>query len=148
MPVYKMQCRQCGDRSEVYASITVGPPERCPQCAADEAAGYTQRWMESGVTVWTYGQDKITTVGQQAEYNEKKLGKELTQKMWEDSATKKEGPCPYANLPGVTCGVPVAAKAPWWRDGSVAGLPKKDKPVDVSRLSEEGVERYIREGKT
>lgn len=147
MALYSMRCGGCGFEEDVYRSILEGPPERCPECGAAEADGYTQKWGELNAGGWVYGEDRITELGQQAERNEKKLGKELTQKAFESMKTQKEEANPFAGLPGVKAGKP-EGKTPWWRDGSVEGLPKKDRPVDAKKLdTPEKKERYIREGK-
>lgn len=149
MPFYPMQCKKCSYAAEVYRSIVQGAPESCPECGATEAEGFTQKWDKLNTRTWVYGQDRITTVGQQAEYNEKKSGKELTAKAFERTKTVKEEACPWAQLDGVKVGKPVESKKPWWRDGSVEGLPEKDKPVDATKLdTPEKVEKYIMEGKT
>lgn len=149
MPIYPMRCRACGYEGEEYRSIIQGPSENCPECNADESAGFTQNWEELNAGCWVYGEDRITTVGQQAEFNEKKLGKEQASKVWENTRTKKEEACPWAAIPGTKVGKPVEGKTPWWRDGSVEGLPAKDKPVNVAKLNtQEKIDRYIMEGKS
>lgn len=149
MPIYPMKCKQCQYAAEVYRSIIQGPPESCPECGADESAGFTQKWEELNTGTWVYGEDRITTVGQQAEHNERKAGKEQTQKVFANSKTVKEEACPWGQIPGTKLGKPVEGKKPWWRDGSVDGLPAKDKPVDVSKLgSQEKIDKYIMEGKS
>jgi putative FmdB family regulatory protein len=35
-------------------------------------------------------------------------------------------------------------KLPWWRNGTVPGLPKKDKPVDITKVTD--VQHYIQTG--
>lgn len=148
MAFYEMRCRQCGFECEVYRSIMDGPPSHCEQCNATEEEGFTQKWERKRVDGRTYGEDHITTVGQQAEHNAKKAGKELTQKMWENSRTKKEGESVWSQIPGAKPGKPMEAATPWWRDGSVEGLPKKDKPIDLKKVdTPEKQEKYIMEGR-
>lgn len=148
MPVYPMQCKRCQYAADVYRSIIQGPPETCPECQADESEGFTQQWSEINARTWVYGEDRITTVGQQAEHNERKSGKELTSQVFQNAKTVKEEECVWSKLPGVKVGKPVESKRPWWRDGSVDGLPAKDKPVDVSKLDTQAkIDKYIMEGK-
>ncbi len=127
--LYQMTCRRCGHAAEVSAPMAQGPPDACPDCGAVE--GYGQDWSGSP----GYGFSRNTdTLGYVARQNEKRLGAEQTEKMWAaERGKRKQKP---------------EAKKPWWRDGSVKGLPKKDKPLDTRKLkTKDQVDRYVNEGK-
>lgn len=70
MPTYDYGCNQCGFLwQDVVQKINDSPKKKCPRCAK-----YTlERIIYGGTHVFTKGD--ITTLGQLAEKNSKKLGK-------------------------------------------------------------------------
>ncbi len=79
------------------------------------------------------GEDRITTFGQQSEYNYKKLGKEQAAKMKEEHHTASKKIKPDSEIP-------------WWRDGSIPGTKRLEKPLDVRKIKD--TEKYIMTGET
>lgn len=119
MPTYEYHCDDCGRGHEEVRSIHKAGPEACPACSS---ANFRQ--VFGAPTVWAYGNP--TTVGQQAELNARRAGKEQTEKMF--AGARPERPPP-----------------PWYRDGSVPGVPKLDKPLDLSTVRD--VNDYVLNGR-
>ncbi len=88
--------------------------------------------------------DSPTTVGQQAEINARRVGKEQMQLMAEESKTRFSSFT--GKLPDGASPLKTAPETPWFRDGSVPGLAKLDKPLDVSKLKD--VRAYVEKGVT
>jgi putative FmdB family regulatory protein len=146
MPLYAMLCRSCNHAFEAWCPIQDGPPTFCPECGTKEGEGFSQDWSASCVNYVDRFESGIKTVGQQAEYNARKAGKEKVEAIFAEEKASRKSPSPFENLPGVkSVGKEGKAKLPWWRDGSVPGLPRKDKPVDLRRVPDK--EKYIREGR-
>lgn len=85
-----------------------------------------------------YGDPK--TVGQQAELNAKRLGKEQVALMEEKYEREKQErrakrAMKLAEKVGGTVD-PTPPGTPWWRSGELPGLEKMDKPLDVSKLKD------------
>ena len=90
MPRYTFVCEDCGEYSEMVASIAVYDKAlseyKCPECNSKKVV----RSYEDDNTYCSV--KEIKTMMQLAEANEKKYGKELTAKMREEHKTKrKEG---------------------------------------------------------
>lgn len=64
-------------------------------------------------------------MGQQAELNAKKAGKERMQMLAE-------------------AGGGGGKEVPWWRDGSVEGLPRMDKPLNLDGVKD--LQKYVEVG--
>lgn len=130
MPIYAYQCDNCNNRHEESRSIKEPHPKNCPHCGQkfDESTFYQD--FSQHKTSFT-GME-ATTVGQQAERNSKKLGKELIQLKEEQKATKYHGW--KGKLPD---GAKIAKrpkkqeKLPFWRSGEIEGLPRREKCPDL-----------------
>lgn len=96
-------------------------PTACPECKSEE---HFRRVYGCPVGL-VYGDP--TTVGQQAELNAKRLGKEQLQKMYEEDCRRR----------GVPTREEQKANRPWWRTS--------DKPLDLSKIKDPA--EYIRSGK-
>lgn len=71
MPTYQFECDNCGQKEEFYQSIRDELPAECPRCRGP------YRQLYSVGFAWV--RPEVTTVGQVAEQNEKRRGKEQTQ---------------------------------------------------------------------
>lgn len=76
MPTFSLLCRQCNHAYEEFRWPSEGMPACCPSCQEPFGAGFDQNWMENRPIGRCGGEDRITTVGQQAEYNARRLGRE------------------------------------------------------------------------
>lgn len=137
MPTYAYVCDKCSHKHEEFRSILRPHPKKCPGCG--EKDGFHQDYSVSGGIGIVYGSP--TTLGQQAEMNAKKLGKERLGQVFEAP--------PSANYTGK---LPKGARidttlpeTPFWRDGSIEGTKKLDKPLAVEKLPD--LRRYIESGK-
>ena len=130
MSWYNMKCDQCGYAKEEKRSITVGPRKKCPKCKAVEPVFH--QIYEAPIVI-----DRvIRTVGQQAEYNARKMGKE---KVAEKTEQLKRG---YnrrkGNLPAGAKRVETPTENPFWREGNGG------KPLDLKKIK--NVKKYIMSG--
>ncbi len=139
MPTYTYQCSACDKSHEEFRSITKPHPKKCPSCGEAYGKGFTQDYSQSCGIPLVYGNP--TTVGQQAEINARRAGKEQLQLMKEARAKQK---------PAFTGKLPKGAKinrgtgeTPWWRSGEVAGLPKSE-PLNIDKIHDKT--RYIETG--
>jgi putative FmdB family regulatory protein len=138
MPYYEYDCQKCGHHLEECRTYEEGPRPRCPVCQAREPEFHQDF---SGRTVWVYGNP--TTVGQQAEANARKLGKEQLQKKAE--AARAEQPRFTGKLPeGASINTTGTGETPWWRTGSVPGVPKLDKPLNLKKIKNKRA--YVEKG--
>lgn len=82
MPVYHYNC-ECGYDDEVFHSIHEDIRTLCPECGLHS--------MKVVIDTIPYGTVKeIKTLGQLADHNAKKMGKELVQKKMEEDGTAKK----------------------------------------------------------
>lgn len=137
MPTYAMKC-DCGHSYEEFRFFSEGIPPECPKCKEPLGERFNQDWMRNRPAGWTYGEDRITTVGQLGEHNYKRAGKEKMQKMMEEVRESKshwKGP----TIEGAVKPEKVDPKdvpVPWYKDShDVLNL---DKIPDVQRYIETG----------
>jgi hypothetical protein len=88
-------------------------------------------------TVWAFGNP--TTFGQQAEINTRRLGKEKLEEM----LAPQRGESVWEKH-GVGRRVEVDDKIPFFRDGSIPGTKRMEKPLDLKEVK--NVENYIMTG--
>lgn len=84
MPVYHYICsnNQCSYDQEVFHSIHEKIRQECPECK--------EQTLKISIDTIPYGKVKnITTLGQLAEENSKKMGKELVEKRMDADGTKE-----------------------------------------------------------
>lgn len=129
MPTYQYACDGCDSAHEEVRSFTSDHPKKCPSCGAKYGAAFRQVYS-GGAAPIVYGEP--TTVGQQAELNAKRAGKE---KMAIDNAVRR------ARKSGFTGALPDGAK--------LLDRPKaKDDfgmtPAELSKIKD--VNRYIMTG--
>ena len=143
LPAYAYVCTACGHRHEDWRSIRSPQPIACPECGEPYGQGYRQDFDACRVIGLVKGNP--TTIGQLAEINSAKMGKEQLQLMAEADKAKKipfTGKLPEgAKVYEKTGNAPI----PFWRDGSLGG-PVKEKPIDVSGKTPEQVQKYIHTG--
>jgi putative FmdB family regulatory protein len=75
LPTYSYKCEKCNNEHEFYQGYSEALPTKCPKCGVKEPE-YHQNYQLNKPHGWTYGEDHITTAGQQGEFNIKRLGKE------------------------------------------------------------------------
>lgn len=143
MANYRMICRACERVFELTRPMKDGPPDDCPNCGASEEEGFTQDWQGKCVLGWTYGEDHITTVGQQMELNMRRTSPEEREAI---CGTPRKTASIWNQLPGATPVDTSAVEAPFWRDGSIQGLQKMDKPLDLKQVRD--TTKYIETGGT
>ncbi len=117
-------------------------PPACPHCGEPHGERFRQDFRGSQAVCIAYGNP--TTVGQQAELNARRLGKEQLERMAEEDRARVsgwKGPMPAGARPNVTG----TGERPWFRDNGVAGLQPLDRPLDLRQVS--NVQRYIETGK-
>jgi putative FmdB family regulatory protein len=139
VPFYAFKCDKCDNSYEEFRAMG-DFPKKCPRCETKYNAGFHQDYSKSNVTGVTYGNP--TTVGQQAEINTRKLGKEQMQLMEESDKKRRSG----FKGPSPRNGKPVEIEnnyIPPWRDGCW-GLPKEEKPIDITKIP--NLEKYVATG--
>lgn len=144
MPTYAYKCEKCGLAYEEIRSINGALPSDCPKCHTAYGDGFEQDYSQSYGIGIVYGNP--TTVGQQAELNAKKMGKEqLELAVQAELATRDcSGLKPRAG--NARLERPKSNELPWWRNGETPGLPKSEKPIDASKIKDK--KRYIETGET
>lgn len=112
-------------------------PTGCPNC---ESGTLSQDFTEHRVIGLVKGSP--TTVGQQAELNAARAGREQMEKMWEtDKARVSDW---KGKLPkGASINKTGTGETPPWRDGSF-GTDKLDKPLDLETVKD--VTTYVATG--
>lgn len=88
MPEYSFCCEECKNEFSFFWTITNYESELqnavCPECSSQRI------YRDFGVDAPHCQVRNVTTVAQLAERNEKKFGKELTEKMRKEHKTKRE----------------------------------------------------------
>jgi len=145
MPTYAYRCDTCNHSFEEYRSMKASHPKKCPECGESYANGngkFHQDYGASRVIGVVYGNP--TTLGQLAEANNKKLGKEQVQKKQE--ADKKLVRSKLKLPPGAQR-VERPTELPWFRSGVVEGLPKMEDPLDISKFKDDEQKKaYVEKG--
>lgn len=115
---YDFQCEACGHVQEFTLRSPDSPrPRKCPACGKHKLVK-----LFAKPTIYIHG---INTVGQQAEANEKRLGKEQVQKLAEQHKQRYQ-----KNEDGLK-------EKPFYQQGS--------KPLDYKKLKDP--QKYIEEGR-
>jgi putative FmdB family regulatory protein len=140
VPTYEYQCDNCDHHYEEFRSILSEHPTNCPMCGISFGDCFRQIYDQVGQVGIVYGDPK--TIGQQAELNAKRLGKEKMELIKDEMRNR---------TPNFTGKLPKGAKlnkmqrkTPWWREGKLPGLKKLDKPLDVDKVKD--VKKYIETG--
>lgn len=125
MPDYDYKCSNCLHNFEIYQGILEDALERCPECHVDRLYRVPHAPM-----CFTRGEP--TTLGHLADRNSEKFGKAECQ---ERELRAKER---VAKSTGKKSKEP--SQTPWWRNGSIPGLIKKDNmltPTECQQYTEE-----------
>jgi hypothetical protein len=104
---------------------------------------FNQVYGSQGQVSIVYGSP--TTIGQQAELNAKRLGKEKMEQVKEEMRNRPR-PDFTGKLPKGAKLNTTKSKTPWWREGKVAGLKKMDKPLDLDKVKD--TRKYIDTGES
>lgn len=139
MPTYEYACQNCHEQFEETRSIHEKGPDKCPICGTLYGQGFDQNYSGYNQISLVYGSP--TTIGQQAELNAKRLGKEQMQLLVEKEKARKFG----GKLPQGASLPKEEAETPWFRSGEVPGLPKRDK-LDLAKIK--NTEKFIETGET
>lgn len=133
MPTYLYRCYVCDCECTHTHGMTESHPP-CPVCGEPYGREFHQDFSQHQRASLLAGPP--TTVGQQAELNTKKLG---SNRMLPEATKKNRRP-----LPNGASWAETPTELPWYRSGEVAGLPKMEKPLDLSKVKD--VKRYIETG--
>lgn len=142
MAEYTFHCSDCDEGFTIHQSMHAKLPRTCPTCRGTENFGTVIQ-----APIGTRGEPR--TVGSLAEKNTKKLCKEdydrimaqgksdtvspaMRKRIEENGGTVKKREMPTGNIP-------------WYRNGSVAGTERLDKPLDLSKVKDIGT--YVKTGK-
>ena len=137
MPTYNFVCETCESQWELTQSINDQLPDTCPQCGGTEEDGVFHQ-IYSGEN-FCFCRQEPTTVGQQAEINARRVGKEQIELMAEKSKpANHKGEFSRKFKGGTKTTERYKASRPWWR-------PHSDKPLDVKKLKDPT--KYILTGK-
>lgn len=136
MPTFEYRCKKClEDTEQFYNTYNVKHPTKCKSCG-----GKLERLCSLPV-LSIKGQSRVNTVGQLAEQNSRKLGKEQIQLLEEERLARPEF---SGKLPeGATPVKRETAELPFWRNGE-DGAKKSDKPLDLAKVKD--VQKYIKTG--
>lgn len=150
MPTFAFICRGCGNSYEEFRWPSEGMPEHCPFCLTPFGDEFNQNWMVNRPGGLCKGEDRITTFGQQSEYNRRRLGKELCAKMEAEEMAKRRG-CHIklpegASLPSrePDDGDDGGGGLPWYRSGDIPRVKKEEKPLKLKEVKD--VEKYVMTG--
>lgn len=139
IPLYQYCCKKCGHECEDFRFRFEGGPTKCPECKAK--APHFRQLIGDGIIGRVKNQPK--TVGQQAEINNRKLGKEQMELMAEAEKKQKRSGWEGRLPEGARVVERGEAVTPPWRDGTF-GIPAMEKPLDLSEIK--NTEKYIRTG--
>jgi putative FmdB family regulatory protein len=129
MPFYDYRCNGCGDTFEEYQSFNDDKLIKCKKCKKNKL----ERLIGCP---FFFVQHDPKTLEHQADRNSKKFGyqecqeRELKAQERVDKTKKAVGKASKKK----------ATESPWWRDGSVAGMVKSDKP-----LNEKQTKKYAKD---
>jgi len=142
MPEYSYACEACRKAYTEFRSMSEGHPKKCPSCGERYGDKYQFNLNFSDMRIVPLVYGNPTTVGQLAEQNSKKMGKELSQLTLEkDKKQMKEwkGPLPEGATVDNSEG-----ETPWWRTGEVPGVPAMEEPLNLRKVADPT--KYIEAG--
>lgn len=136
MPSYEYHCPHCEHQFEQFSkTFRKRHPRTCPECK--------EKGLEHLIGGKTIGRVKgqPKTFGQQAEINEKRMGKEQMQLMKEaDTARMKSGWTGPVPKGAKLVQKEVSKEIPFYREG----LPDPSKPLDVTKVK--NLDKYVLTG--
>lgn len=139
MAEYEFRCDDCEHGFVIHQSVFAKLPRSCPKCRKRKNFSTV-----IGLTIGVRGEPR--TVGSLAEKNTKKLCKEDYDAIM--SHGKLDGLTPHTMKAIEKAGGTIKEKSgetPWYRNGSIPGLEKSDKPIDISRVKD--ISKFIETGK-
>ncbi len=142
MAEYQFRCGDCQHEFTLCQSMHTPRPKSCPKCRKRKNFGAV-----IGIPIGVRGEPR--TVGSLAEKNTKKLSKEAHERIMTHGKSEGLSPAMRKRVEEKG-GVPLAqkkptGKAPWYRNGSVPGTEKSDKPIDLSGVKD--MKKFIETGK-
>lgn len=117
MPTYGYVCESCSYEFEVIQRMTENALTQCPKCKQHKL----ERKLYGDIFCYAVGEAK--TLVQQAERNSRKFGRD---ECVEREAVAKENLARARKRPKKP-----ESETPWWRDGTIPGLIKKDTILSV-----------------
>lgn len=108
MPYYDYECKKCSYAAEVKQAYEDKVLKRCPQCK-----GLSLVRLIGSPSFFVRGE--ATTIGQQAERNSARMGRAEVEEREAKAQEKQIKPNKKEKAP-----------TPWWRNGSIPGLKRKD----------------------
>lgn len=139
MPTYEYACDNCSHGYEEFRSISKPHPKKCPKCKQPYGDKFRQVYGTPNFIM----ANQPTTVGQQAEINAKRMGKERMQ-MMQDAAKQRKSKFKGKLPAGAKINTTGSDEPPWFRSGVIKGTEKLAKPLDVSKIKD--TEKFIRTG--
>lgn len=141
MPTYGYLCEACGRAHEEFKSMSAPHPAACPSCGEPHGERFRQDFRGSAPLGIVKGNP--TTIGQQAELNARRAGKEQMRQMAEEDRARVRGftgRLPKGARPNTTG----TGERPWFRDGIAGNV--LDKPLDLRKVKD--AKKYIETGET
>lgn len=137
MPSYDFVCEACGHAYELTQSMREPLPTACPHCR-EQGERFHQVYAVNTLIIV---KGDVTTVGQQAEKNARRVGKEQLAKMAEAHSISNRRARQKLGVPLGEGAKPARKttgyKRPWWR-------PNTDERLDIKKVK--NVKRFIEEG--
>lgn len=140
MPEYSFKCGDCSHEFSLIQGMATPRPKSCPNCRKRKNFGQV-----IDAPVGLRGEPR--TVGSLAEKNSRRLGKERL-----DQELNKEVGVSDTMRKKIEAAGGIIKKQkkpsgviPWYRDGSVPGTERSDKPLDIAKIAD--INKYIETGK-
>lgn len=140
MAEYDFKCGHCKHEFTLNQPMKAPRPTSCPKCRGTEKFGQV---ISAPIGV----RGEPTTVGSLAEKNTSKLCREDYDRIINAGKTNGLSPQMKKKLEDQGCVVKErkpSGKTPWYRDGSVPGTERSDKPIDLSKIKD--VKKFIQTG--
>lgn len=142
MPEYEFKCGDCQHCFSLAQSMKAPRPKSCPRCRCRKNFGQV-----IGLPIGVRGEPR--TVGSLAEKNTKKLCKEEYDAVMMKGKIKGLSPQMKKRVEaaGGTVVEPKkrSGELPWYRDGSIPGVERSEKPIDITKIKD--VKKFIATGK-
>lgn len=140
MAEYEFKCGKCNHSFTLTQSMTSPRPKACPKCRARKDFGVVIQ-----APIGLRGEPR--TVGALAERNSTRLGKEALELKLNSNAPKLSQAMQnrVESMGGVVKDrKKPSGEIPWYRDGSVPGIERSDKPLDLSKIVD--VDKFVNTG--
>lgn len=144
MPTYEYRCDACDHQFEQFRGFSEPHPDECPRCFEPYGDDYQFHQAYANNRPLALVRGNPTTFGQQAEINAKRAGKEQLAIMTEIAKPENRKKKTLKVPDGASIVDTKPAPTPWFRDGSVPGVPKLDKPLNLNKIP--NVDKYIQTG--